>query len=133
MLPADWKPTELPDMENLIILGRKGEVKLVEHVVQFGINIDDETIRKVIEEKALDQVCDQIRKDIEKDLPKKYTYNRGNETDWKEVAKDAVSNIIAEHKDEIIEKAIDSIARSIRSSKKFREEYGAMIDDFKEE
>ena len=40
----------------------------MEHIVQFGIDIDDEAIRKIIMEKAEKSILDDMKKQIRTDI-----------------------------------------------------------------
>ena len=40
----------------------------MEHIVQFGIGIDDEAIRKIIMEKAEKSILDDLKKEIRSDI-----------------------------------------------------------------
>lgn len=94
----------------------------MEHIVQFGISIDDERIKKTVEEQALQRVTDQLMEHIGQNLPKTYNYSsRGNEIDWREYARQCGVDFLEAHRDEIIEGTCKQLAASIRNSKKFKE------------
>ena len=44
----------------------------MEHIVQFGVTIDDEAIKKRIEESAKKQITDDISKDVKKTIINSY-------------------------------------------------------------
>lgn len=101
----------------------------MEHIVQFGISIDDERIKKTVEEQALQRVTDQLMEHIGQNLPKTYNYGRGSETDWREYAKQCGADFLEAHRDEIIEGTCKQLAASIRSSKKFKERWEATQEE----
>lgn len=98
----------------------------MEHVVQFGINIDDSAIAEAVKCGAYKSVVKQLADEARKDLPKKcgYGYSKGD-VDWrsiigKEVEK-RVGAIIDEMRDEIVEMAVKRVYDSIIRRKSFRE------------
>ena len=93
----------------------------MEHIVQFGISIDDERIKRTVEEQALQRVTEQLMEHVSQNLPQTYTCSRGSETDWKEYAKQCGADFLEAHRDEIIEGTCKQLAASIRNSKKFKE------------
>lgn len=96
---------------SLTIKHQKGTI--MEHIVQFGINIDDETIRKVIERRASEDVLDEIKCDIENRVINGYG-------GLSCIAEDIINKILENRKDEIIEKASVIVADSVKRSKKYR-------------
>lgn len=99
----------------------------MEHIVQFGINIDDASIAEAVKRDAYKEVIKQLTDEARKALPREYSYgSRGNyEVDWrsiidKEVAK-MVGAIIDERHDEIVEMAVKRVYDSIIRRKPFRE------------
>lgn len=99
----------------------------MEHIVQFGINLDDASIAEAVKRNAYKDVVKQLTDEARKALPRKYEYgSRGNyEVDWrgiidKEVEK-RVSAIISDKSDEIVEMAVKRVYDSITRRKPFRE------------
>lgn len=99
----------------------------MEHIVQFGINLDDASIAEAVKRDAFKEVVKQLTAEARKALPRKYEYgSRGNyEVDWrgiidKEVEK-RVSAIISDKSDEIVEMAVKRVYDSIIRRKPFRE------------
>lgn len=99
----------------------------MEHVVQFGINIDDTAITEAVKRDAYKEIIKQLTDEARKALPRKYSYgSRGNyEADWRgiideEVAK-RVGAIIDEKADEIVDMAVKRVYDSIIRRKPFRE------------
>lgn len=99
----------------------------MEHVVQFGINIDDTAISEAVKRDAYEQVMKQLTDEARNALPKKYEY-RGYgkaEVDWRgivgEEVEKQVSTIVADKSDEIVEMAVKRVYDSIIRRKPFRE------------
>lgn len=99
----------------------------MEHIVQFGINIDDSAIAEAVKRDAYDQVIKRLTDEACKVLPRKYEcggYGKW-EVDWRgivgeEVTKQ-VSTIVADKSDEIVEMAVKRVYDSIIRRKPFRE------------
>lgn len=99
----------------------------MEHVVQFGINIDDTAIAEAVKHDAYKEVVKQLTDEARKALPGKCGYGGygKREVDWRgiideEVAK-RVGAIIDERADEIVEMAVKRVYDSITRRKPFRE------------
>lgn len=99
----------------------------MEHVVQFGINIDDTAIAEAVKRDSYKEVVKQLTDEARKALPRKYEYGGygKGEVDWRgiideEVAK-RVSAIISDKSDEIVEMAVKRVYDSIIRRKPFRE------------
>lgn len=99
----------------------------MEHIVQFGINIDDSSIAEVVKRDAYDQVIKQLTDEAREALPMKYEYGGygKGEVDWRgivgeEVTKQ-VSTIVADKSDEIVEMAVKRVFKSLTGRKSFRD------------
>lgn len=83
----------------------------MEHVVQIGVCVDDERIEKAVVESATKAITKEMREHI-------FSYYGSSLTG---TAEDIVENCIKEWKPEIIEKAAELVADSIKRSKAYRE------------
>ena len=109
----------------------------MEHIVQFGIGIDDEAIRKIIMEKAEKTILNDLKKQIRTDIDNQiFVIDNGwygNENrrvglqDW---VKDLVVKLLEDHKTEIIERASERLADKMSRTKTFKE---AMTEKVREE
>ena len=99
----------------------------MEHIVQFGINIDDSSIAEVVKRDAYDQVIKQLTDEAREALPMKYEYGGygKKEVDWRGIIGEEVENrvgaIIDEKADEIVDIAVKRVYDSIIRRKPFRE------------
>lgn len=104
----------------------------MEHIIQFGVNIDEEEIKKTVQ-KHYNEYCEKLIKsyiqkailniDLDDDI--------GNYIGWrnKEEIEETLRNkvdvqvevLLVQNKDVIIEKASDKLVKSIRASKKGKE------------
>lgn len=96
----------------------------MEHIVQFAINIDDKTIQERIEEHAYQDILNNLERKAlnalgsgpyaQKDRLNTLTYG-------------AIQQLVARHKDEIIDKAAEMLADKFSRTKKYREAMGDAI------
>lgn len=98
----------------------------MEHIVQFGIGIDDETIRKRIEESAYNDICDRFYKEALSRMPSKYLYygqkpSKNEHVDWKKLIDGYVIKILSDSKQEIIELAAEKLVQSYSRTKAYKE------------
>lgn len=94
----------------------------MEHILQFAINIDDETIKKQIEQSAEKKIVDKLKEDIKASIFTRW----GNVSDKME---QIIAGVMDDYKDEIIKRASEQVADSIKRSKKYREALADLVDD----
>lgn len=95
----------------------------MEHVVQFGINIDDEAIKRAVLESGVKTIEAQIKQDIINKLFTPYRYGNANPASdplstW---AQNLVADTLAENRDAIISQAAAILADKMGRSVKVRE------------
>lgn len=100
----------------------------MEHIVQFAINIDDKTIQNRIEEHAYRDVLDKLAKEAT-DTVFAHTNAYSRENMWKTVLVGALQRFLEERKDEIIDKAANTLADRFQRTKKYREAMGTAIEE----
>lgn len=86
----------------------------MEHILQFGISIDDERIKSLVEQAAVKNLAEKISGEI-------FDNNWGRISGFKGQAREIFESVIGEYKDEIIERAAEKVADSIKRSKKYKE------------
>lgn len=102
----------------------------MEHIVQFGINIDDKTIQKKLEESAYDDILDVLIDEWKKAMSKKNTWSfNKDEIDWQAMTNLIIHDFCQEHKDEIIAQAAHDLCDSFKRTKAFKEK---MIESMEE-
>lgn len=108
----------------------------MEHIVQFGIGIDDEAIRKIIMEKAEKSITQDLMKQIRTDIDNQIfvldhgwcgNNRRVGLQDW---VNDLVVKTLEDHKTEIIELASEKLADKMSRTKAVKE---AMAEKVREE
>ena len=109
----------------------------MEHIVQFGIGIDDEAIRKIIMEKAEKSILDDLKKQIRTDIDNQiFVIDRGwygkdyKKVDLQDWVKDLVVKTLEDHKTEIIERASERLADKMSRTKVIKE---AMAEKVRED
>ena len=98
----------------------------MEHIIQFGITIDDDAIKKNIEANALDAVVRTFTDEMKRNLPKSY-YGSSN-VDWKAVANNCVQDFLEKNRDEIMDIAADRLVEKVMRTKAWREKYGKALE-----
>ena len=109
----------------------------MEHIVQFGIGIDDEAIRKIIMEKAEKSILDDLKKQIRTDIDNQiFVIDRGwsgkdrKKVDLQDWVKDLVVKTLENNKEQIIEMASEKLADKMSRTKAVKE---AMTEKIREE
>lgn len=98
----------------------------MEHIVQFAISIDDETIQNRIEEHAYSDVLNKLTKNaVDSVFSHSSAYTR--DIMWEGLMGEALQSFLEERKDEIIDKAANMLADRFQRTKKYREAMGAVI------
>lgn len=97
----------------------------MEHIIQFGVTIDDDAIRKHVEKNALNAVVNQFVGEMKSNLPKLYY---GDKVDWNSVAYQCVEEFIEENKAEIMDLAAEKLVEMVRRTKAWRERYERAMD-----
>lgn len=100
----------------------------MEHILQFGINIDDETIKKICEEKAAEKAVSEV---LEFSRDK---YNRGyrgfSDTVFR-MFEEQIAKVIEEHTDEIISLAVNEVTTRLMKTKKVKEAVNSVAEGVK--
>ncbi len=90
----------------------------MEHIVQFAISIDDQTIANRIMENAEKQIIKEIERQVRNSL---FGHYYGRDADEKselnEYSKRIVESFLTTHKDEILEKAAVHLADKLVKTK----------------
>lgn len=99
----------------------------MEHIVQFAVNVDDDRIKQICEESA----AKQIAKDIELASHGKDYYGRANESpeNLKMLFKDSIDEYVKTHADEIIQGAIQEVAKNMMKTKKVKEAVEKLVEE----
>lgn len=99
--------------------------------VPVVLTIDEEKIAENIEKEAERRVIDNLGKKVEADVFGKRGYYGTSPAN--DMAKVLIKELIAKHKDEIIQGAIKELAANMVKTKAVKEAIKKTVDDFKEE
>lgn len=92
----------------------------MEHILQFGINIDDNAIIKCVSQKAETVIFDEIKTDIKNAVYKTSYYGKtlSEVQNW---VVEEFNKFLEEHKDEIIVLASEKLADKLSRTKAVKE------------
>lgn len=96
----------------------------MEHIIQFGVTIDDEVIKEHIEEKAREQIIKEVKAEIKKELFVGTGWNR----DLSYKVQELIKETVRECQDQIIEKATTELVDTMKRSKKYREALAKIVE-----
>lgn len=103
----------------------------MEHIVQFAVGIDDEAIKKRVEESGYDDVIKGLMLEAKKGLvntPYARTEWGRIEIKWDRVLEDNIKAFMAKNQDVIIEKAAEKLCESYKRTKKFKEAAAKVLE-----
>ena len=105
----------------------------IEHIVQFGISIDDEQIKKTIEKNAMQQVVATFRNDIIKEMTGKHNYTKSDYSTkmWNAIS-EQVEIFLDENREEIIEIASEKLVEKLVKTKKVKDMVASTINNLLE-
>lgn len=95
----------------------------MEHVIQFGVTIDDDAIQRSVVESATKRIIDAVERDTKRGY-------YGQESYLYDLMKEEVKRVIDENKDRIIDKATKELAKNMSKTKAVREALNATIEKF---
>lgn len=96
----------------------------MEHIIQFGVTIDDDAIKKNIEKNAVDKLVTDIKKEVRDEIFVGSGWNKGLSYKVQEIIKEA----LAEYKDEIIKEATAELVETMKRSKKYKEALAKIVE-----
>lgn len=93
----------------------------MEHIIQFGIGIDDDAIRKRIIEGAEAQILKNIEDGVRSTLFERNYYSKGYSKVPTDYLDGKIDEFLESHKDDILEMAAAKIADRLARSKRGKE------------
>lgn len=93
----------------------------MEHIVQFGISIDDKTIQKKLEENAYEDIINRLAEDAKNGLKKTPQFYNADRIDWNYYVNEAIDRLIDTNREQIIERAAELLKDSYVRTKAYRE------------
>jgi hypothetical protein len=103
---------------------------MMEHILQFAVNIDDERIVRMVEEKAIKKALEDVDEAVKAKTDRKYRWD--NYSFLEERIRDGVNKLIESRKDEIIDRAVVILAEKMARSKAVREAVGKVVEEVME-
>lgn len=102
----------------------------MEHIVQFGISIDDDVIKKNIERNVQNQVVNIIKQDCMKELVGKKECSSWEYTGRIDgLITDTTNKFLETYKSEIIEIAASKLADRLSKTKAVKDMVASTLDD----
>lgn len=102
----------------------------MEHIVHFGISIDDDAITKRIQENAEKIIIQKIEQDVKKNI---FSIDyRGNSIGLNYIAESIFNKWLDSHKDEIIQVASKALADKMIKTKAVKEAINKVLEGDKE-
>lgn len=96
----------------------------MEHIVQFAINIDDQTIKNRLEENAYNDICKKIEKEALERVPRRY-----GQPLWDNLIEGALADMLQDNKDEIINLAAEKLVESYKRTKVYKDTMKNAMND----
>ena len=99
----------------------------MEHIVQFGIGIDDDAIREIVMKKAEKSIVEDLKKDIRSEIIREIFvcdsdwYGKKRKIDLQDWVKDLVEKTLKDNKDQIIKMASEKLADKMSRTKAVKE------------
>lgn len=100
----------------------------MEHILQFGISIDDDAIKNRIEEVAVNKMAEDLKRSI---MDKLFNNGRYSGSGFTEAAEQLIKDVMNEYKDEIISRSVNMVVDTIKHSKKYREALANVVEEMK--
>lgn len=92
----------------------------MEHILQFGISIDEEKIVQTAISKASNDICNKIYTMIN-------GYTRGYEPKLDRMFREEIKRVIDEEKEEIVERAVDRLVVNMTKQKAVKEAIAKVV------
>lgn len=91
----------------------------MEHIVQFAIGIDDNTIKQIVLEEASKTIIDDIEKDVRQKMfaPRYYGEVPSNKEPLSVFVENIIANFLESNKNDIISKAAEILANRLARTK----------------
>ena len=103
----------------------------MEHIIQFGVNIDDDAIRRSVEKEAKDRIVESIKRDVEREMGIERTKGGWGGLTYSadRVVKEVVESICDDCRDQIVELAASKLAERAPRQKWYREMMSSTVTE----
>ena len=100
----------------------------MEHILQFGISIDDDTIKRDVERVATNRLASELKDEIKSTI----LCDKGwGGSGFTAKAEEIIRDVMSEYKDDIIERSVQMVVDVIKHSKKYREALTVIVEEAK--
>lgn len=99
----------------------------MEHIIQFGIGIDDEAIRQRVIDGAFNEVVKKLMVEAKKEMGLDSRYYQKDT--WGSIINHALRNYFDENKDLIINLAAEKLVDSYKRTKAFKETMAKTMEE----
>lgn len=95
----------------------------MEHIISFGVNLDDDAIRTAVESEAKKQIVESIKSDVEKAMGIERSVDRysGRKYNADKVIETVIERICESCRDRIVEIAAEKLAEKAPRQKWYRD------------
>lgn len=100
----------------------------MEHIIQFGVTIDDGAIQRQILDSAQKQIVEDLKKEVGDAILRKESYYSSTKT-LTELGSELVTRWLNEHSAEVIEQAAAKVAEKVTRTKAWKEKFSEVISD----
>lgn len=105
----------------------------MEHIISIAFDFDDDRVKKTAED-AVNNEMTKIVKEIvtDKIAPMSSGWYGRQERDWRNLwdkVDSAINEMLAEHREEIIEKAANKLVKSAKSTKAWKEKFAEIMEE----
>lgn len=100
----------------------------MEHIIQFGVTIDDGAIQRQILDSAQKQIIEDLKKGVGDAILRKESYYSSTKT-LTELGSELVTRWLDEHSAEVIEQAAAKVAEKVTRTKAWKEKFSEVISD----
>ena len=103
----------------------------MEHIIQFGVNLDDDAIRRSVEKEAKDRIVESIKRDVEREMGIERTKGGWGGLTYSadRVVKEVVESICDDCRDQIVELAASKLAERAPRQKWYREMMSSTVTE----
>lgn len=97
----------------------------MEHIVQFGISIDDTKIEEMVMNKASAECLSQVKASV-----KEFTkYDYYSDSELKKMFREEVKKVVAENKEDIIEQIVKQVSTNLMKTKDIISAKAKLVSD----
>lgn len=99
----------------------------MEHILQFGINIDDEAIKKSVAKNAEKSITESIQNKVEKEIFRRKGWG-ADDVEFTRWAEQIVIGYLTRHKEEIIHEAAKMLSDRLLRTKAVKEAVNGVLE-----